>query len=100
MNRSRARPTVCDVKFGDLAPPSMDGPPRALRIVGWIAMATVLFSTFATDPKPGWSGDGVLVIAGIAGMATGLLLAVRRHEWWPGARFLGLCLVGIASLDF
>ena len=78
----------------------MDGPPQMLRIVGWIAMATVLFSTFFTDPKPGWSGDGVLVIVGIAGMATGLLLAVRRREWWPGARFSGLCLVGISSLIF
>src|SRR3954447_4823736 len=100
MKRSRARPTFCGVKFRDLAPPSMDGPPQALRIIGWIAMATVLISTFTTEPKPGWSDDGVLVIVGIAGMATGLVLAARRHEWWPGARFVGLSLVGAASLIF
>src|SRR4051794_36008067 len=85
LNRARARFTVCGVKFRDLTPPSTDGPPQLLRIVGWIAMATVLVSAFTTDPKPGWSGDGVLVIVGIAGMATGLVLSARRHEWWPGA---------------
>jgi signal transduction histidine kinase len=88
------------VKFSDLSPPSTQGPPRALRAIGFIAMATVLFSTLVTDPKPGWSGDGVLVIVGIATMATGLALAMRRHEWWPGARFIGLSLVGISSLLF
>src|SRR3954466_11401747 len=88
------------MKFRDLAPPSMEGPPQMLRLVGWIAMATVLFSTLVADPKPGWSGDGPLVILGIAGMATGLVLAVRRHEWWPGSRFLGLALVGAATLLF
>src|SRR3954454_1220017 len=100
MKRSHARPTVCGVKFRDLAPPSMDGPPQALRIIGWIAMATVLISTFTTEPKPGWSDEGVLVIVGIAGMATGLVLAVRRREWWPGARFLGLSLVGATAVLF
>jgi signal transduction histidine kinase len=100
MKGSRARRTVSPVKFGDLTPPSVDGPPQALRLIGWIAMATVLVSTVVADPKPGWSGEGVLVIAGIAGMASGLVLAARRHEWWPGARFIGLSLVGSASLLF
>ena len=78
----------------------MDGPPKALRAIGFIAMATVLFSTFVTDPKPGWSDDGMLVILGIAGMTTGLVLGMRRQEWWPGARFIGLSLVGASSLLF
>src|SRR3954466_5656250 len=88
------------MKFRDLAPPSMEGPPQMLRLVGWIAMATVLFSTLVADPKPGWSGDGPLVIVGIAAMSLGLVLAVRRHEWFDGSRFIGLSLVGAAAILF
>ncbi len=101
MNAARARPTVsASVKFSDLSPPSTDGPPQALRVLGWIAMATVLVSTVFTDPKPSLHGDGPLVILAILALATGLVLSVRRHEWWPGARFIGLALVGIATLVF
>ena len=28
------------------------------------------------------------------------MLSVRRHEWFDGARFIGLALVGIAALLF
>ena len=101
MNTGRAPPTVsANVKFSDLSPPSTDGPPQALRIVGWIAMATVLLSTVFTDPKPSLHGDGPLVTLAILALATGLVLSVRRQEWWPGARFVGLGLVGIATLVF
>ncbi len=88
------------MKLRDLTPPSVDGPPRALRAVGGVAMATVLGSTFVTDPKPGLRGDGPLVLLAIAALASGLILAVRRIEWWPGARFAGLALVGVATLVF
>ena len=55
------------MQFRDLTPPSADGPPRALRALGFVAMAAVLISAFTVDPKPGWTGDGPLVIAGIIG---------------------------------
>src|SRR3954454_16408589 len=63
-------------------------------------MGTVLISTLFTDPKPGLHGDGPLVIVAIVALASGLVLAARRAEWYPGARFLGLALVGVATLIF
>jgi hypothetical protein len=53
---------VSFVNFRDLAPPTNEGPPRALRALGFVAMGTVLISTLFTDPKPGLHGDGPLVI--------------------------------------
>jgi len=88
------------MQFRDQTPPSAEGPPRALRALGLVSMAAVLISTFVTDPKPGLHGDGPAVIAGIAALSTGLLLSVRRHEWFDGARFIGLALVGAASILF
>ena len=88
------------MKFRDLAPPGRDGPPRALRALGFIAMATVVASTLFTDPRPGFDGDGPLVILGIVLLVGGLVLSARRMEWFPGARFAGLAAVGIASLLF
>src|SRR4051794_30433427 len=70
-----ASPTVGGVQFRDQPPPSTEGPPRALRALGLLSMAAVLISTVTVDPKPGWTGDGPLVMVAIAGMATGLVLA-------------------------
>src|SRR4051794_26642319 len=71
-----------------------------LRVVGWFAMATVLLSTLFTDPKPSLHGAGPFVALGFLVMTGGLILAARRAEWWPGARFLGLSLVGASALLF
>ena len=73
------------MKFRDLSPPGRDGPPRALRALGFIAMATVVASTLFTDPRPGVDGDGPLVIVGIVLLTGGLVLSARRMEWFPGA---------------
>src|SRR6478735_6199145 len=80
MNTLRRRSTVWLMNFRDQPPPSMDGPPRALRALGLIAMATVVGSTFFTDPKPSLHGDGPLVIVGIVLLVGGLALAYRRFE--------------------
>ena len=88
------------MNFRDQAPPSVEGPPRALRALGLVAMATVIVSTFFTDPKPGFEGDGPLVILAIAMLTGGLVLAYRRFEWFEGARVSGLALVGVATLIF
>src|SRR3954447_26999474 len=74
MKARRSRSTFCVVNFKDLAPPSNEGPPRALRVLGFIAMATVLSSMLFTDPKPALHGDGLLVIVGFVAIATGLLM--------------------------
>ena len=89
------------MNFRDLPSFSVEGPPKALRAIGLVALATVFVSTFLTDPLPGFSGDGPLVIVAIAVLFAGLLLSMRRgHEPWPGARFTGLALVGISSWIF
>jgi signal transduction histidine kinase len=86
--------------FRDRPSPSLEGPPKALRALGLVAMATVLASTFFTDPKPGLDGDGPLVIAGQLVLVAGLGLGMRRTQWFEGARFIGLSLVGISTLLF
>ncbi|HWK28456.1 MAG TPA: sensor histidine kinase [Solirubrobacter sp.] len=88
------------MRFSDLAPPSVDGPPRALRALGFVAMAVVLASTLFTEPKPGLDGDGPVVILAIAILSAGFVLAARRTEWFDGARFIGLALVGVSTLLF
>ena len=89
------------MNFRDQPPPSIDGPPRALRALGLVAMATVLGSTLFTDPKPSFHGDGPLVILAIALLAGGLVLALpARRVVRRRARFIGLALVGVATLIF
>ncbi|HEY6891130.1 MAG TPA: histidine kinase [Solirubrobacter sp.] len=86
------------MNFKDLAPPSNEGPPRALRVIGLIAMATVLSSMLFTDPKPSLHGDGLLVVIAFTTIASGLFLAARREERFEYARFIGLSLVGIGAI--
>jgi signal transduction histidine kinase len=100
MKRNAHRTTVCSVNFRELPPPSMEGPPKALRGLGLVAMATVVFSTFFTDPEPGFSGDGLLVVVAQVLLVAGLVLGARRTQWFDGARFIGLALVGTSSVLF
>ena len=100
MKPRRVRSTFGCVNFHDQPPPSVEGPPRALRALGLIAMVTVVVSTFFTDPEPSLHGDGPLVIVAIAMLTSGLVLSFRRFEWFDGARVIGLSLVGIAALIF
>jgi hypothetical protein len=72
----------------------------SLRALGLCSALGVLGSTLVTDPKPGFHGDGPFVIIAILALSAGLLLAARRSEWFDGARFLGLVLIGIATLIF
>jgi signal transduction histidine kinase len=88
------------VNFRDLAPPTNEGPPRALRALGFVAMGTVLLSTLFTDPEPSLHGDGPLVILAIAALSGGLVLSARRTEWFSFSRSIGLALVGCATLVF
>jgi signal transduction histidine kinase len=89
-----------EIQFRDVVPPGRNGPPRALRALGFASMAAVLGTPFVTDPKPGLHGDGPVVALAILLMASGLVLAMKRVEWFPAARFLGLCVMGVATLLF
>jgi signal transduction histidine kinase len=91
---------VCGVNFRELPPPSLEGPPRTLRALGMVAIATVVISTFFTPPEPGLTGRGPIVIAADALLIAGLVLSMRRIQWFEGARFIGLSLVGVASITF
>lgn len=71
-----------------------------MRVIAVASVGALFGSALLTDPKPGASEDGLLVTLAILLMAAGLTLALKRHEWWPGARFAGLCLVGVATLIF
>ncbi len=83
------------VNFRDLAPPTNEGPPRALRALGFVAMATVLVSTLFTDPKPSLHGDGPLVIArDRRPVGAAWCSPPGAPSGSPGARFIGLALVG------
>jgi signal transduction histidine kinase len=100
MNALGRRSTVCSVNFRDMPSPSMEGPPKALRALGFVAIATVVVSTFFTPPEPGLDGDGPIVIAAEVVLIAGLLLGMRRRQWFEGSRLIGLGLVGIASVTF
>jgi signal transduction histidine kinase len=58
----------------------------------------ILVSTVTTKPYPGLGGDGAWVIVGLAVLAVGILLSIRRVELPPGRRFIGLCLVSVAGI--
>ena len=93
MKARRGRSTFGCVNFHDQPPPSVEGPPRALRALGLIAMVTVVVSTFFTDPEPSFHGDGPLVIVAIgekldsAAARSSWAKAIEEHgavvEIWP-----------------
>src|SRR3954454_13835932 len=68
MKARHARRTVCCVRFRELTPPGRDGPPHALRTIGWSGMAPVLASVNFGDPEPGVQGEGPLVILAVVAM--------------------------------
>lgn len=77
-----------------------DGPPKALRAIGFIAAAAVLISTLVTDPKPGFSEDGLLVALAFVLMAGGLALAFPSVLKRPATRVPGLVMIAVATLIF
>lgn len=77
-----------------------DGPPIALKVIGFVAAAAVLGSTLVTDPKPGLSGDGLLVALAFALMLAGLVLAFPSVLKRPSTHPPGVALIGVATLIF
>lgn len=81
----------------DLPKLSPDGPPWALRAFGTVSLFIVLLSAATTDPTPALHGDGALVALGIAMLAGGIGLSVRRTNLPAGRRFVGLLIAGAGS---
>jgi hypothetical protein len=75
----------------------VQGPPRTLQAIGYAALAAVLASTLFTDPRPGLTGDGLLVALAFAAMLAGFVIAMPTLL----ARSLpGTALIGAATLVF
>jgi signal transduction histidine kinase len=88
------------VNLRDLPRLTPSGPPRALRVFGFVTMVAVLLSTFTVEPRPGLEGDGPLVALGIALFVAGLVISARLRDLPPGHRIAGLVMVAVASCLF
>ena len=51
--------------FSDLPRLSHDGPPKALRLFGGLALLIVLSSVVGTNPQPGLHGKGLAVMVAL-----------------------------------
>jgi signal transduction histidine kinase len=91
---------VIGVKARELPRLSATGPPRALRIFGFVAMAVIVVSTFTTEPKPALEGDGLLVTFGIVLFLAGMAASLPLNPLPPGVRLGGLVAVAVASCVF
>jgi signal transduction histidine kinase len=97
------------VNLRELPPVSRpgQGPPRALRAVGFVSLAVIVLSILTVDPRPGLSGDGALVAVGLVTMVAGIVGSlVRWRQLSPGERFgalllaaAGTCLVTAVQPD-
>lgn len=69
----------------------------ALRALGWVAAIAIAGSTLVAEPRPGLSGDGILVALAlvllVAGMVVSLAIAPRGH-----VRVAALLAMTVASL--
>src|SRR3954449_12492838 len=87
------------VKLRELPPISRpgEGPPRALRIVGYVSLAVIFVSILTVDPKPGLHGDGPLVALGFVLLAVGIAGSLGRRPMPPGRRLAALVLAAVAT---
>jgi signal transduction histidine kinase len=76
---------------------AVHGPPKILQVIGFAALAAILASTLFTDPRPGLSGDGLLVTLATVAMLAGFALAMPPllNRIVPG-----LGLIAAATLTF
>ena len=78
----------------DLPMSGTSGPPKGLRALGWIAMATIIATTLVADPQP---HEEPLVALGLVLFVAGLTLSLPRRQLPPGRRFVGLLVLGASS---
>src|SRR4051812_1342374 len=87
------------VKLRELPPISRpgEGPPRALRVVGFASLAVIFVSILTVDPKPGLHGDGPLVALGFVLLAVGIAGSLGRRPMPAGRRLAALVLAAAAT---
>ena len=92
---------MCGVRFSDLTPPGKHGPPMAMRVIAVASVARDLHLRGAHRPQARLErGRAARHARDRPDGGRASSLALRRHEWWPGARFTGLCSIGVAVLLF
>jgi signal transduction histidine kinase len=87
MTGSGTRCTVCHVAI-----------PYALRTIGLIAIATIVASIFAVEPRPALSGDGAWVTLGLAGLLVGAAVSLPWRPMSELRRAAGLVVIGASSV--
>jgi signal transduction histidine kinase len=100
MTRAARAPTVSDVRIRELPRLSATGPPRALRIFGFVVLVVLVVSTLTTHPEPALHGDGLWVSLALVLFVAGIALSLPLNELPPGMRFAGLAMAGAGSCLF
>src|SRR3954466_11211265 len=87
------------VELRELPPISRpgEGPPRALRVVGFASLAVIFVSILTVDPKPGLHGDGPLVALGFVLLPVGIAGSLGRRPLPPRPRLAALVLAAVAT---
>jgi signal transduction histidine kinase len=102
MTAGRAAPTVQEVNLRELPPPGAGrddpaGPPRALRAIGFAALAAIVLSVLTVSPRPGLEGDGPLVALGLVLQVAGFFASLPQREMPPGRRVAGLLVLATGT---
>ena len=101
MTRACRGPTVSAVNLRELPPLGQDrpggGPPVALRVIGFVGLAAIFLSALTTAPRPGVSGDGLVVSVGIVLMGAGVARSLPRGRLPDGARLIALVVAAIGT---
>jgi signal transduction histidine kinase len=87
MTAGRTGRTVCHVAI-----------PYALRTIGLIALATIVVTIFAVEPRPALSGDGGWVTLGLAGLVAGAAVSLPWRPMSDLRRAAGLVVIGASSV--
>jgi signal transduction histidine kinase len=95
MTRARRPPTVPGVK---LAPFRRSERFEPLSAFGFVALSFIVLASITTKPYPGSSGDGLLVLLGLAVLVIGIATSLPPREVSDRARIAALLVTAGAML--